>query len=210
MPNVNNAISCSEYTLVLFVTRFTNQQLFHGTIQVYLSPVRILHITKKEYHTFIACVTPWLDQVLKGIQKTHALTHSSKEWHLIIFPNLEWIHPLLSNQTDNYYNLMIWVTYCTAYFGLVRVSKFFASSPNHISSYYFTDLLLSYLAIDSPIVPHIIRIILKQSKTDQYRLGTHIYLGRTSHQVCPVKALIRYLDRRGGRPGQLLYYLPIS
>ena len=99
---------------------------------------------------------------------------------------------------------MVWVTYCTAYFGLVRVSKFFASSPNHSSSYYFTNLLLSDLVINSLIAPHIIRIILKQSKTDQYRQGTHIYLGRTSHQVFPVKALIRYLDRRGGRPGPLL------
>ena len=44
----------------------------------------------------------------------------------------------------------------------------------------------------------------KQSKTDQYRQGTHIYLGRTSHQVFPVKAIIRYLDKCGGRPGSLI------
>ena len=94
---------------------------------------------------------------------------------------------------------MIWAACCTAYFGLLRVSEFTASSPNYSNS--STDLLLSDVAIDSHVVPQIIRITLNQSKTDQYRKSTHIYLGRTSYQVCPAKALIRYLDRRGGRPG---------
>ena len=100
---------------------------------------------------------------------------------------------------------MIWAACCTAYFGLLRVSKFIASSRNH--SNLFTDLLLSDIAIDSQVAPQVIRITLKQSKTDQYRQGTHIYLGRTSHSVCPVKALIHYLDRHGGRPGPL-FMLP--
>ena len=112
---------------------------------------------------------------------------------------MERIHSLLSSHADNYYNLMIWVACCIAYFGLVRISKFTASSRNH--SNLFTDLLLSDIAIDSHVAPQVIRMTLKQSKTDQYRQGTHIYLGRTSHPVCPVKALIHYFDRRGGRPG---------
>ena len=100
---------------------------------------------------------------------------------------------------------MIWAACCTAYLGFLRVSEFTSSSPNHSNS--FTDLLLSDVAIDSHVAPPVIRITLKQSKTDQYRQGTHIYLGRISHQVCPIKALIRYLDRCGGRPGPL-FILP--
>ena len=103
---------------------------------------------------------------------------------------------------------MIWAACCTAYFGLLRVSEFTASSCNHSNS--LTDLLLSDIAIDSHVAPQVIRITLKQSKTDQYRQGTHIYLGRTRHPVCPVKLLIHYLGRQGGRPGTLLYYLTIS
>ena len=99
---------------------------------------------------------------------------------------------------------MIWATCCTAYFGFLRVSEFTSSSPNHSNS--FTDLLLSDIAIDNHVAPQVIRITLKQSKTDQYRQGTHIYLGRTCHQVHPVKALIYYLDRRGGRPGPLFTF----
>ena len=61
------AIPASEDTLVLFVTHLANQQLSHAIIQVYISAVRYLHIVNKEYHTFTACVTPRLGQVLKGI-----------------------------------------------------------------------------------------------------------------------------------------------
>ena len=60
-----------------------------------------------------------------------------------------------------------------------------------------------------PCCPKVIRITLKQLKTNQYRKCTHIYLGRTSHQVCPVKALIFYLDRCEGRPGPL-FILPTN
>ena len=195
------AIPASEGTLVLFITHLANQQLSHTTIQVYLSAVCYLHIANKEYHTFTTCVTPRLGQVLKDIQKMHALTHSPKERQPITFSIMERIHSLLSNSADNYYNSMIWAACCTAYFGLLRVSKFNASSCNHSSS--LTDLLMSDIAIDSHVAPQVISITLKQSKTDQYRQGTHIYLGRTSHPVCPVKALIHYLGRHGGRPGPL-------
>jgi len=75
----------------------------------------------------------------------------------------------------------------TRFFGLLRVSEFITSSPNHVNL--STDLLLSDIAIDNHVSPQVIRITLKQSKTDQYRQGTHVYLGRISHQVCPVKAL---------------------
>ena len=83
------AIPASEDTLVLFVTHLANQQLSHATIQVYISVVHYLHIVNKEYHTFTACVTPRPGQVLKGIRKTHALTHSPKERQPITFPIME-------------------------------------------------------------------------------------------------------------------------
>ena len=46
-------------------------------------------------------------------------------------------------------------------------------------------------------------------KTDQFRQGTHVYLGNTNHQVCPVTAQTQYLTRRGSKPGPL-FILPSS
>lgn len=100
---------------------------------------------------------------------------------------------------------MIWAACCTAYFGLLRVSEFTTPSPNHASS--IPALLISDIALDSHTTPQLVRITLQQSKTDQFRQGTHIYLGKTGHQVCPVMALIQYLARRGDKPGPL-FILP--
>ena len=108
---------------------------------------------KRECHTFMAHITPRLGQVLKGIQATHALTHSPKERHPIIFQIMEQIQSLLSNQADNYYNSMIWAACSTAYFGLLKVSKFTASSPKHSTS--FTDLFLLDIAIDGHVAPQV-------------------------------------------------------
>ena len=143
------AVPASKDTLVLFITHLASQQLSHTTIQVYLSAVRYLHTANKEHHTFTAHITPRLGQVLKGIQKMHALTHSPKERHPITFQIMEQIHSLLSNHADNYYNLMIWAACCTAYFGLLRVSEFTTSSPKHSNS--LIDLFLSSIAVDSHV-----------------------------------------------------------
>jgi len=61
--------------------------------------------------------------------------------------------------------------------------------------------------LDSRTAPKTIRLTLRQSETDQFRQGTHIYLGTTNHNVCPVQALVQYLANRGGTSGPL-FILP--
>ena len=46
------------------------------------------------------------------------------------------------------------------------------------------------LAVDNP---KLIRVQIKQSKTDPFRKGVDLFLGRTSSDLCPVTALLRYL-----------------
>ena len=99
---------------------------------------------------------------------------------------------------------MIWAACCLAYFGLLRVSEFTTSSPDCFDP--STDLLLSDVALDNRASPTFIQIILKQSKGDQFRKGTKIYLGKTTHAVCPVHALVQYLAMRGGTPGPLFLF----
>ena len=47
---------------------------------------------------------------------------------------------------------------------------------------------------------------LKQSKTDPFRQGVAIYMGRTDTDLRPVGALLYYLACRGWRPGALFCY----
>ena len=100
---------------------------------------------------------------------------------------------------------MIWAACCLAYFGLLRVSEFTTSFLDCFNS--STDLLLSDVDLDSCTSPTSIQITLKQSKTDQFRTGATIYLGKTTHAICPVTALVQYLAMRGGTPGPL-FLLP--
>ena len=98
-------------------------------------------------------------------------------------------------------DLIIWAACCIAFFGWLRVSKFTTPTQSHFNP--SNHLSLSDIALDSRTSPQVIRITLKQSKTDQLQQGTHLYLGKTGHHVCPVEAITPYLIARGNRPGPL-------
>lgn len=64
-------------------------------------------------------------------------------------------------------------------------------------------LSLKDVALDCRTTPTIIWLTIKQSKTDPFRKGARLCLGRTESVVCPVKALLPYLAIRGSAPGSL-------
>ena len=45
------------------------------------------------------------------------------------------------------------------------------------------------------------QVRIKQSKTDPFRKGVMVYLGRTGGELCPVAAVSAYLAVRGRAPG---------
>jgi len=96
---------------------------------------------------------------------------------------------------------MLWGACCLAYFGFLRSSEFTAPSQTSLDP--CTHLSLADVVVDSRSSPKIMSITIKHSKTDQLQQGHNIYLGRTGHSICPVKALISYLAVRGTRPGAL-------
>lgn len=73
------------------------------------------------------------------------------------------------------------------FFGFLRSGEMTVPSQ----SGYDPDCHLSYgdIAVDSPRNPQGIRVAIKQSKTDPFRKGIDLYIGKTSTDVCPVKAL---------------------
>lgn len=62
------------------------------------------------------------------------------------------------------------------------------------------------IAVDNTQNPQAIRVTLKQSKTDPFRKGINLFLGRTGLDLCPVKALLNYLVVRGTRVGPLFQF----
>ena len=118
---------------------------------------------------------------------------------------MQHLQSVFGKYPSSYFNAMIWAACCSAYFGLLRVSEFTTPSPDYTNP--SRDLMLSDVSLDSHTSPQKVRHTMKQSKTDQFKQGTYVYLGKTDHRVCPVMALVQYLAKRGGKPGPL-FMLP--
>ena len=64
------------------------------------------------------------------------------------------------------------------------------------------------MAVDNLCAPTctVMRVSIKQSKTDPFLKGIHLFLGKTSTDLCPVTALLSYLVLRGHRAGPLFIF----
>ena len=62
------------------------------------------------------------------------------------------------------------------------------------------------IAVDDPLAPRVLKVSIKQSKTDPFRRGVDLFMGRTGTEVCPVKALLGYLVVRGNQAGPLFSF----
>ena len=67
-------------------------------------------------------------------------------------------------------------------------------------------MTVSDLQADSLVSPTCFKVRIKCSKTDPFRAGCDIYLGRGVDSVCPIVALGNYLSRRGSTPGPLFLF----
>ena len=86
-----------------------------------------------------------------------------------------------------------------AFFGFLRCSEFTVPQQDNYDS--SIHLSLADIALDSRSSPQIIQVHIKQSKTDPFRQGVNMYLGRTDQDVCLVRAIVAYLAIRGSKPG---------
>ena len=56
------------------------------------------------------------------------------------------------------------------------------------------------------LFPHLVRLLIKVSKSDPFWDTCTVVVGRNNSALCPVEALLKYLYYRGGRPGPLLIF----
>ena len=94
---------------------------------------------------------------------------------------------------------MLWDAYCLAFFGFLHVSEF--TTPNLTGYNPSVHLSLQDVSIDSRENPSVLKVNIKQSKTDPFRRGIQIYLGATNSDICPIFGILSYLARRGSQPG---------
>ena len=188
-------VPATESTLILFVTELAQTRV-HSTIKTYLAGVRHLHVTQGQGNPLSGKLK--LDLVLKGI---HRIKPSQKQARLPITPAiLEKIRGVLEG-SPGYESTMLWAACCTGFFGFLRCGEFML--PDSTTFDHSIHLTPADVAVDSHQTPTMVAIRIKQSKTDQFKEGTTIYLGKTSTTICPVAALLQYLAIRPSGEGPL-------
>ena len=99
---------------------------------------------------------------------------------------------------------MLWATVSLCFFGFLRSGEVVVPSDNG----YDQNQHLSFqdIAVDNPENPSYLRVSLKQSKTDPFREGVDIIIGRTGGPLCPVAAVLAYMALRGPGSGPLFRF----
>ena len=95
----------------------------------------------------------------------------------------------------------MWAICCSAFFDFLRCREF--TVPKETDYHHNVHLSYADVTVDFKSNPHMIHILIKQSKTDPFRKGVKLSLGRTDHVVCPVSAILAYLAVREAQPRPL-------
>ena len=106
---------------------------------------------------------------------------------------------------------MLWAAATTTFFGFCRSGEVTVEHESKFDPQ--VHLSFADLAVDNAQAPTAISINLKYSKTDQFRKGVKLVVGKTNNDLCPVTAILSYLARRGNVPGPLFQWdnlLPLS
>ena len=194
----------SESVLCFYVSHLADEGLAHTTIKSYLSACRHLHISHGYSEPCIGDM-PRLAQVMKGIKASQAKQGRQAKPRLPITPSiLTQIKSFLNKKPEDFDNIMAWAAYTTCFFGFLRAGEICIPSDSEYDS--GAHLSFSDIAVDSPTNPTIMQVRIKSSKTDPFRKGVDIYLGRTHNSLCPITAMMAYLSVRRDTAGPLFHF----
>ena len=187
------------------MTFLASQALKHQTIKCYLSAVRHAQIEAGLHDPFYNTDLSRLEYVLKGIKREQASKGITPKQRLPISPAiLLQIKHLWDPYATDHNTAMLWAACCLGFFGFLRCAEFTCPSMHAYDS--GMHLNLSDVALDSTTNPTAIRVTIKQSKTDPFRRGINIFLGRTNQPLCPVLSMAAYLAIRSADPGPLFIF----
>ena len=98
---------------------------------------------------------------------------------------------------------MLWAAMCLCFFGFLRAGKTVAPETNFDASQHLT---YADIAVDDLVDPQQLQVNIKQSKTDIFRLGVKVSIGRTGSYLCPVAAILSYTALQGPGEAPLFHF----
>ena len=149
---------------------------------------------------------PLLEYTLRGVKLHQAKSPATrKKERLPITPDiLRKLKSVWGRAERDFDNIMLWAACCSCFYGFLRAGE--ATVPSLREYDKEGHLSEGDVAIDSRSNPSVVRMHIKASKTDPFRQGVFIYLGKTGNDICPVAAVTAYLAARGRAPGPFFHF----
>ena len=192
----------SESNLLRFVAFAVGQGLKQQTIKSYLSAIRHLQVSCGGGDPR-AVAMPQLELALRGAKREQAGQR--------VRPRLPITPVVLLKMRDVWQrsvsvqnSVMLWAACCLGFFGFLRAGEFTAPEDGHFDA--GGHLSFKDISTDEKTPPQTLAVRIKQSKTDQFRVGVSIFLSKTGAELCPVSALLAYLVQRGPGDGHLFRF----
>lgn len=187
-------------TILCYSATYLAKQVRHGTIKTYLSAVKHFHLQNNydlQLHKFIR-----LHYLLRGIKRFQGDALPKRKPiginHLELFYKL-----LLPDSNTNIDNIMLWAAICLAFFGFLRISEFTGSSAFDPTVHLMaSDICFQQLANQV----NEMQVNIKSSKTDPFRKGVQLSIGKTGSHICPIAAMQKYLHYSNPLSGPLFQY----
>ena len=190
----------TEKLLCYFSTKLADDGLAPQTIKVYLSAIRSMQLSLGLPPPREESTLPVLRRVLDGIRRVRASGNRTPRIRMpITVAVLRQIHAVLGSRVAEPDGLAFWAIATSAFFGFFRLGELLIGSEAEYSS--ASHLSWGDVALDSKVAATLVKIHLKRSKCDQFGAGADILLGRTGCLLCPVTAIIKFINCRGDSPG---------
>jgi len=198
-PSNCQQLPTDEDTLIQYAA-YLARSIKYSSIKGYLAAVRHFHIRSGYELDLKKCLR--LQLVCRGIKRSQGCSIRTRL--PITISHLNFFYSLLAiKHTCNYDSLMIWAAMTLAFFVFLRLGELTCNS-SFCPNTHLTLLDISFHPIRTS--SEYISVKLKVSKTDPFRVGQTIFIGKTSQPICPVEAMKCYLSRRGNSPGPLFLY----
>ena len=99
---------------------------------------------------------------------------------------------------------MWWASCCLAFLGFLKAGKL--TVPNDSTFNPQVHLTWIDIAVDNSKNHRVLGITIKASKTDPFRRGIKLFLGKVASDLCPVSAMLAYMVIKKSRDGPLFAF----
>ena len=187
---------------MLFASHLASHNLTPQTIKTYLAGIRHMQITLRFPELKEFSSLPRLRMVQAGLKRIYIHTQNPSTTPRVRLP----ITPAVLRQIRDHWStrardpdtITLWAAAVTCFFGFFRSGEITIPSLGAFDP--AKHLSWGDVATDNASAPRLLRIKLKQSKTDQFRQAVEIFVGKTGCPLCPVVGMLAYMAVKGATP----------